>query len=393
MTHAALERVARASIGRLTASLARRTGDLGAAEDALSHALVRALERWPDDGVPSDPEAWLYTVARRSLVGQWRHAEVRARKAEALRALAALEVPEPGDRWPDERLPLLFACAHPAIDTRVRAPLMLQAVLGLRAEDIAPLLGVPAKTLGQRLWRAKKKIRAAGIPLEVPDALEARLQDVLEAVYGLYAASRAATVGREACWLAEVLVEVVPTSPEVLGLAALLHYVHARRAAGRADGYVPLFEQDPASWDAAALARADRWLTRAQRAGRTGPFQLEAAIQSALVHGLQRGRVDHGAVLILYDALVQRWPTTGLAIGRAAAAAEVHGPARGLELLDALEGAERFQAYWAVRADLTARVGQVDEAVRAYGRAIAQSEDDHVSVYLQRKLTQLNSRL
>jgi RNA polymerase sigma-70 factor (ECF subfamily) len=388
MSHPVAERVARTSSGRLVALLARRTGDLAMAEDALSGALVAALEQWPTDGVPRDPEGWLYTVARRALADAWRRQEVRDRKAPVLAGLQSLTTTQEGQRWPDERLPLLFVCAHPAIDPRIRAPLMLQTVLGLPAESIGPLVNLPAKTLGQRLWRAKRKIRDAGIPFVVPEgeALGERVDAVLDAIYGLYtrgwSSGSQGEVADEALWLAEVVVEVLPDDPEALGLLALLQYSAARRTAHRADGYVPLDAQDPADWDDERLQRADTALFRARAHDVIGPFQLEAALQSALVHGRRAGRVDHAAILALYDGLVALRPTLGVWVGRAAAIAASAGPAAGLEALDALEGAAAFQPYHAVRADLLSALGD-PRATAAYDEAIARCDDPATRAFLE----------
>ncbi|MEM6792250.1 MAG: DUF6596 domain-containing protein [Myxococcota bacterium] len=392
--HGPAVRAAREATGRMVARLSRYSGDIALAEDAFATALLAAIEQWPTRGVPDDPEGWLYTVARRSLVGQWRRADVRRRKARALAALHELageaargEDPE----WPDERLPLLFVCAHPAIAPSVRAPLMLQTVLGMTAEQIGPLMGLAPKSLGQRLWRAKAKIREARVPFAIPDPsqLASRSQAVLDAVYGLYAAGwadpRAEGLAEEAVWLAEVVAGLLDNLPEAHGLCALLLYVEARRSEGRRAGrYVPLDEQDPAAWNPDTIAKADQHLGFAHGLGVIGPFQLEAAIQSALVHGHREGKVDHAAVLTLYDGLVDRAPTLGLFVGRAAAIAEHHGAAAGLEALDALQGFEHFQPYWAVRASLLSRLGdpRTDET---YARAEALTGDPAVLAWLQRQ--------
>lgn len=384
----AVERVAREATGRLVALLARRAGDLALAEDAMSSALVAALERWPTSGVPDDPEGWLYTVARRQLIGQWRAAEVRARNASALSWFQAIEAPHASRRWPDERLPLLFVCAHPAIDPSVRAPLMLQAVLGMTAHDLGPIMGVASKTIGQRLWRAKVKIKEARIPFKVPagPALRPRLGSVLDAIYGLYGVAWQA-VGRgslaeEALWLAEVTATVAPDAAEAHGLVALLRYTEARRAAHRPDEvFVPLDDQDPAAWDHAQIATADGALRRARACGELGSFQLEAAIQSALVHGRLRGHIDHDAIETLYEGLVRMAPTLGVRVGQAAARAEHRGAEAGLHVLDAIDGAQSFQPWWAVRAALLHRLHHPD-ASAALDRAIALTSDPAVRRFL-----------
>jgi RNA polymerase sigma-70 factor (ECF subfamily) len=423
----AVEAVARDAYGRLVALLARRSGDLALAEDAVSHALVQALERWPVSGTPDDPEGWLYTVARRALVGSWRKQEVRRRKAAALRQLAELVPPTQGGEgaadgdaaspggagWPDERLPLLFVCAHPAIDPEVRAPLMLRTVLGLTAEEIAPLFGLAPKTMGQRLWRATTKIKRARIPFEVPDPgeLRGRVAAVLDAIYGLYGAGWSTVPGvfeegrtGEAAALARVVTVVLPGEAEALGLHALLLYAESRRGAGRdASGrYVPLDAQDPGDWNEALWREADERLAESARLGDIGPFQLEAAIQSAVVHGRRRGAVDQRAVRDLYQALVHLAPTLGARCGHAAAVAAVDGPEAGLEILDDLAAGEpraaHYQPWWAVRADLLARAhlaggaATASAAREAYERALALTDDPAVAAFLTGALSSLVSR-
>lgn len=393
--------VAREANGRLVAMLARRCGDISLAEDAFADALAAALERWPRTGVPDEPEAWIFAVATRRLVGQWRKTEVRQRKARALRALHSVdEERQEGESWPDERVALMFVCAHPAIDETIRAPLMLQTVLGLTAEELAPLFALPAKTLGQRLWRAKTKIRETRIPFALPDneALGPRLQAVLDALYGLYGFGwRLSRPGerRDALWLARLVAQTFSTEPEVAGLCALLGYIEARRDAGRVDGvFVPFDAQDLERWDAPALRAADAELRRAaalmkERAESPGSFQLEAALQSALVHGRLAGRVDHDAIMQLYDALVLTSPTLGLKVGRAAAIAERDGASEGLRALDALDGVETFQPYWAVRASCLQRLGAPCED--AFERAITLCPDEAVRAYLSDQRTRLST--
>lgn len=388
-----VERVARESAGRLVARLARHSRNLERAQDAVSEALLAALQTWPEEGVPDRPEAWLATVAQRKLVGTWRRADVRRRKAAAIRDLQSIALERSGrGAWPDERLPLLFVCAHSAIDPPIRAPLMLQAVLGLTADAIGPLVGSPSKTIGQRLWRAKTKIRDAGIPFAVPEGrqLAERVNAVLDAVYGLYAAGwndrSKGALAEEAVWLARVVAELLPDEPEAHGLFALLRYVDARRAAGRSThgAYVPLTEQDPETWNASAIEEADGALQLAQTKRVFGPFQLEAAIQSALVHGVRAGRVDHEAILSLYDGWLSLAPTLGGQVGRAAALAEVQGPEAGLAELDAMVGVDSFQPWWAVRADLLRRLDR-PEADDMYARAIALTQDEALRAWLQQQ--------
>ena len=301
--HAA-ELAARNSYGRLLSMLAVRTGDLAGAEDALAQAFLDAVEAWPRAGVPNNPEAWLWTAARRQIVDAARRHKTRDEKQQLLALDAEVAGDDARTDFPDERLRLLFVCAHPAIDPAVRTPLMLQAVLGLAAERIASCLRVAPKTMGQRLWRAKIKIREARVPFEVePENLSERVFAVLEAIYAAYGsgwedltfdgvASQGLT--SEAIWLARLVVRLLPDEPEPRGLLATMLYAEARAPARRCVPglYVPLSEQDTSRWDRAGLAEAESTLEQAAAMQRIGPFQLEAAIQSAHIHGRLSGSND-----------------------------------------------------------------------------------------------------
>src|SRR5438552_11686553 len=271
-----IERVARESYGRLVAYLSVHTHDLASAEDALSEALVSALNNWPQDGVPQNPEAWLMTAARRSLIDVVRHQRVvqaseptmKLLKEDSMETIVAAE-------FPDERLKLLFVCAHPAIDPAMHTALMLQTVLGLDAARIAQVFLIAPKTMGQRLFRAKTKIRSGGIPFEIPQErdLPDRLDAVLEAIYAAFgigwddmvgADQRGRNLAEEALWLARVLLQLTPGEAEVQGLLALMLHCEARRSARRGpDGrYVPLSEQDPKQWSLPLIEEAERHLDR-----------------------------------------------------------------------------------------------------------------------------------
>jgi len=398
-TRNAIEQAARESWGRLLAFLAARTRDLAAAEDALADAYAAALETWPQRGVPARPEAWLLTAARRRLIDGARHARVQADAVPALLALTeeAQEMAITEDRFPDERLRLLFVCAHPAIAANVRTPLMLQVVLGLDAARIASAMLVQPAAMGQRLSRAKTKIRDAGIAFETPDAtaLPERLDAVLEAIYAAYGSGwddlagadpRRKGLAVEALDLGRMLLQLLPGEPEARGLLALMLHCEARRAARRdaAGAYVPLQEQDTARWSREFIAEAERHLAIAARVGVMGRFQLEAAIQSAHAQRASSGRTDWETVALLYAGLVRFAPTVGAQVGYAAAIAEARGAAAGWAQLQAMPAdvVASYQPYWAVAAHLLARLDRRAEAQAAYARAMGLCEDSALREFL-----------
>jgi predicted RNA polymerase sigma factor len=397
-THRAIERVARESYGRLVAYLSSHTRDVASAEDALSDALIAALKTWPRDGLPQNPEAWLMTAARRSFIDLVRHRQVVEASEPTLVLLseerneATLSVD-----FPDDRLKLLFVCAHPAIDAAMHTPLMLQTVLGLDAARIAGAFLVSPKTMGQRLVRAKTKIRDGGIQFEVPQdrELAARLDAVLEAIYAAFGIGWDDMAGvdqpgrdlaDEAIWLARVLVQLMPREAEVRGLLALMLHCEARRPARRGgDGkFVPLSEQDTKQWSLPLIEEAERHLAEAFERGRAGRFQLEAAIQSVHAERARSGAIDWGAIAMFYEQLIRISPTLGTRTGYAAAISEANGPAAGLAALDAIgmEDVAGYQPYWAVRAHLLQGLGKNTEALEAYDRAIGLAEDPAVREFL-----------
>jgi predicted RNA polymerase sigma factor len=397
-THRTIERVARESYGRLVAYLSSHTRDVESAEDALSNALLRALETWPRDGVPQNPEAWLMTTARHSIIDNVRHRQV-AEASEPTLVLLREESKEMtlSPEFPDERLKLLFVCAHPAIDPAMHTPLMLQTVLGLDAARIAHAFLISPTTMGQRLVRAKTKIRDGGIRFEIPQERELpeRLDAVLEAIYAAFGIGwddmagvdqRGRDLAEEAIWLARVLLQLMPQEAEVNGLLALMLHCEARRAARRSPegSYVPLSEQDCQKWSLPFIEEAERHLMEASKRSRAGRFQLEAAIQSVHAERARSDRTEWAAIVLFYEQLIRISPTLGTRTGHAAAVGEAKGPEAGLAVLDgiALDDISTYQPYWAVRAHLLQQLGKTSEALDAFERAIGLTEDPAVRQFL-----------
>lgn len=406
----AAEAVARRSYGKLVAFLAARTGDIAGAEDALSEAFATALADWPETGVPERPEAWLTVVARRKLVDAARRRQSRAAAADHVRLIAdelAAAAEDEGGALPDNRLALMFACAHPAIEAGVRAPLILQAILGFDAATIGSAFLVSPAAMGQRLVRAKAKIRETGIPFRIPETAELRerLDPVLGAVYAVFAEgwsdpagaeARRRNLAEEGIWLGRLVVSLLPDEPEALGLLALMLHAEARRGARRdaAGDYVPLDAQDPARWDAALIDEAEALLARAGRVQVIGRYQLEAAVQSAHVVRRVTGRPDWPAIERLYDVLAALTGSPVVAINRAIAIAETQGAAAGLAALAVLEEDPRladYQPYWAARAELLSRDGSFVASRTAYDRAIGLEPDPAVRRFLQRRQAKLSA--
>ena len=393
----AVDEVVRTSYGRLLSCLAADHRDLVGAEDALSDAIARALETWPARGVPERPEAWLVTVARRKMIDGHRRSAVAARAEPALQ----LQVDEhaelagaPSSPVPDKRLELLFVCAHPAIDGGVRAPLMLQTVLGIDAARIASAFLVSPAAMSQRLVRAKKKILDAGITFRVPEAddLRERIGAVLDAIYAAFGTGwdgdptgPATGLADEALRLGRVTQELIPDQSAVHGLQALMLYSHSRRGARRtpAGDFVPLAEQDTALWDHDMIAAGDAALAHASRCGPAGPFVIEAMIHGVHAWRARNGSIDWGLIAGFYDALLRVAPSVGASVARAGAILEAEGPEAALAALEAIEHPriEHYQPWWTVRAHALLRLGSPD-AIEAVHTAAGLTDDDAVRRYL-----------
>ena len=396
------EAVARRSYGKLVALVAARTWDVAAAEDALSEAFVSALADWPVNGCPSNPEGWLLTVARRKVIDAARRSSSADAAMGELQLLVEGTEAAAGDAAvPDRRLALMFACAHPAIDSAIRAPLILQVVLGLDSKAIASAFLMSPAAMGKRLVRAKDKIRQAGIPFRVPEREELpdRLDAVLDAIYAAFtegwtdpggtdAARRDLT--EEVFFLARLVAGLLPEEPEALGLLALMLHAEARRRARRdpTGEYVPLAEQDQTLWNSQMIFEAEALLRRASALSSLGRYQLEAALQSAHVYRCKTGHANWAEVVQLYDALFTFSESPVVAINRALAIAEMHGAGPALEVMPEAAADARlaeYQPYWAARAELLARTGAYVEARHAYEIAIGLERDPAVRRFLQRR--------
>jgi RNA polymerase sigma-70 factor, ECF subfamily len=404
-----VEAVFREERGRLLAALVRQFGDLDLAEEVASDAVATALERWPVDGVPGRPGAWLLTTARRKAVDRLRRdkayaARLAVMQAEADRDPPVVEVADDDD-VPDERLRLFFTCCHPALPLDAQVALTLRCLAGLSTPEVARAFLVPAATMAQRIVRAKRKIKGARIPFRVPEAAElpTRLPGVLRVVYVIFTEGYAASGGPElvradladeAIRLARILHRLLPREREVAGLLALLLLVDARRESRTGpDGQLVLLEeQDRSRWDRASIEEGRRLVVVALSGGRPGPYALQAAIAAVHDEAADVATTDWPQVVALYDVLADVAPSPVVALNRAVAVAMRDGPAAGLELLDALAADERLRGYHlllAARADLLRRLGRRTEAADAYREALALVGNEPERAYLARRLSEV----
>jgi predicted RNA polymerase sigma factor len=402
--HTTAADIARRSYGKLVAFIASRTRDVAAAEDALSEAFAAALSDWPRNGCPANPEAWLLTVARRKTIDLYRRQRNEV-STEELDMSESLEAAAAAAEIPDQRLAMLFVCAHPAIEAGIRSPLMLQVVLGLDARAIASAFLTSPAAMSKRLVRAKDKIRQTAISFRVPgrDELPSRLDTVLDAVYAAYAEGWTDPAGtdiarrdltEEAVYLARLVAVLMPDEPEALGLLALLLHAEARRPARRSacGDFIPLAQQDPALWNAPLILEAETLLRHAGEMGAIGRYQLEAALQSAHVHRCRTGEANWKAILQIYDALLAITASPVVALNRALAIAEISGAAAALNALPDVSADPRiaeYQPYWAARAELLARTEASGEAHHAYDIAIGLERDPAVRRFLQTRQSAL----
>ncbi len=398
-----VEEVHREHYGRILATVIRLVGDFDRAEEAVQEAFAVAVESWAIGGAPQNPAAWLVSTARHKAIDQIRRDARRdARREELERHLRGRAGEEPPEE--EDRLRLVFTCCHPALAPEARVALTLRTLCGLTTEEIARAFVVPVPTLAQRLVRAKAKIRDAGIAYLVPagDALPERLSTVMAVVYLVFNEGYSASFGpallrgelsREAIRLGRMLVELMPSSPEVKGLLALMLLHDARRATRVDASGLPLTleEQDRALWDRGQIAEGARLVEAALRASAPGPYALQAAIAALHAQAPRAAETDWPQIASLYGLLVRIHPTPVVELNFAVAVAMADGPQRGLDLLERIAGRGELQRYHllpAAQADLLRRLGRAGDAAAAYRRALALVTNDAERRYLEKRLAE-----